>query len=102
MSDADKKPFIAQALFLRGHYYFELKKFFNMVPWINDSTTEFKQPNDKDIWPMIESDFQYAVANLPETQSQVGRVNKWAAMAYLGKVYLYEKNMLMQRLCSTR
>jgi starch-binding outer membrane protein, SusD/RagB family len=28
---------------------------------------------------------------LPETQSSVGRVNKWAAASYLAKTYLYQK-----------
>ncbi len=32
----------AQARFLRGHYYFELKKLFNMVPWIDENTTRFQ------------------------------------------------------------
>ena len=34
---------------------------------------------------MIEADMQFAYDNLPETQGQVGRVNKWAAAAYLAK-----------------
>src|SRR6185436_4129558 len=47
--------------------------------------------NDKDLWPMIEADMLFAYQNLPETQSQAGRVNKWAAAAYLAKIYVYEK-----------
>lgn len=89
-SDAAKN-IDAQAHFLRGHYYFELKRMYNMVPWISDSTTDFKKPNNMDIWPKIEVDFKTAFDNLPETQSEVGRANKWAAGAYLAKVYLYEK-----------
>ncbi|RYE32016.1 MAG: RagB/SusD family nutrient uptake outer membrane protein, partial [Sphingobacteriaceae bacterium] len=88
---ADKTNILAQARFLRGHYYFELKKLFNMVPYIDEATTEYVQPNTADIWPKIEDDFKYAYANLPATQSQIGRVNKWAAGAYLAKTYLYEK-----------
>ena len=51
ISDEDRKNIEAQARFLRGHYYFELKKMFNMVPWIDENTTDFNQPNDEDIWP---------------------------------------------------
>jgi hypothetical protein len=47
-------------------------------------------PNNVDIWPMIEADFQYAVDNLPETQPNIGRINKWGAMAFLAKVYMFE------------
>lgn len=90
LSDADAKNIEAQAKFLRAHYYFELKRCFNMVPWVDETTTDFNQPNDADIWSKIEADFQFAVDNLPETQSEIGRVNKWAAVCYLGKTYLYE------------
>ncbi|HEY4060680.1 MAG TPA: RagB/SusD family nutrient uptake outer membrane protein [Puia sp.] len=91
VSAADKKEFASEAKFLRAHYYFELRKFFKMVPWIDETTTNFQQPNNTDIFPKIEIDFQAAIDSLPVTQSQVGRANKWAAMCYLAKVYLYEK-----------
>ena len=81
----------AQAHFLRGHYYFELKRFYNMVPYIDETTADFMQPNDTDIWPKIEADFKAAYDNLPETQADAGRANKWAAGAYLAKAYLYQK-----------
>lgn len=81
----------AQAHFLRAHYYFDLKRLFNMVPWIDEHNTDKLQPNDVDIWPDIEKDMQLAYDSLPATQSDIGRVNKWAAAAYLGKIYMYEK-----------
>ena len=91
MSQDEIKNIDAQAHFLRGHYYFDLKKMFNMVPWVSDTTTDLKTPNNIDIWPMIEADFKLAYDNLPETQSDAGRANKWAAGAYLAKTYLYQK-----------
>ncbi|SEI78697.1 Starch-binding associating with outer membrane [Dyadobacter koreensis] len=92
ITDAEKVSFTAQARFLRGHYYFELKKMFNMVPWVDETTVDPAMvTNDTDIWPNIEADFKFAMDNLPATQTDVGRVNKWAAAAYLGKTYLYEK-----------
>ncbi|AKD02276.1 RagB/SusD family nutrient uptake outer membrane protein [Pontibacter korlensis] len=90
ISDANRQRIEGEARFLRGHYYFELKKMFNMVPWIDETTTDFNQPNNQDIWPKIEADLQFAMDNLPNTQAQVGRANKWAAAAYLGKAYLYQ------------
>lgn len=90
ISEADHARIEAEARFLRGHYYFELKRLFNMVPWIDETTVDFNQPNDKDIWPNIKADFQFAMDNLPNTQADVGRANKWAAAAYLGKTYLYQ------------
>nr|WP_295931744.1 RagB/SusD family nutrient uptake outer membrane protein [uncultured Dyadobacter sp.] len=92
LTDAELKNIIGQARFLRGHYYFELKRMYNMVPWIDEGTTDFKQPNDKDIWPQIVEDFKYAVENVTATQPEAGRINKTTAHAYLGKVYLYQKD----------
>ncbi len=90
VTDAQRNNIAGQARFLRGHYYFELKKMYNMVPWIDETTEDVKQPNNTDIWPNIEADFQFAFDNLPGTQSDFGRANKWAAGAYLGKTYLYQ------------
>ncbi len=81
----------AQARFLRAHYYFDLKRVFGNVPWIDETTSDLLQPNTTDIWPNIEADFQFAYDSLPENQDEVGRANKWAAGAYLAKTYLYEK-----------
>jgi len=85
----------AEARMLRGHYYFDLKIQFNSVPYV-DETTDYglgieEIPNTPDFWDKIEADFKFAFDNLPETQGQIGRVNKWAAGAYLGKTYLFQK-----------
>lgn len=88
---ADMTNILGQARFLRAYYYFDLKKMFNMVPWVDETTTDFKQPNDKDIWPFITADLQFAFANTAETQSETARANKWAAAALLAKAYLYQK-----------
>ena len=94
LSDADKTRITAEARFLRGHYYFELKKSYNDVPYIDETLTSeeaVKVPNNVNIWPKIEEDFQFALNNLPEVPSAKGRANKWAAAAYLGKTYLFQK-----------
>lgn len=95
MSDADKKVASAEARFLRAHYHFEAKRMWNMVPYVDETITyaagNVKVPNDKDIWPMIEADLKFAIANLPATQPAVGRANSWAAKAYLAKVLMYQK-----------
>lgn len=85
----------AEAKFLRGFYYFELKKNFNMVPYVDETmdittSTPKEVKNDKDIWPMIEADLKFAYDNLKAAQAQVGRVNKYAAGAFYGKALLYQ------------
>ena len=96
VSAADAKRITAEARFLRGHYYFQLARNFNKVPYLDETVSigsgleEVK--NDQDLWPLIEADFQAAYDNLPVAQSDVGRANKWAAAAYLGKTKMYRKD----------
>jgi starch-binding outer membrane protein, SusD/RagB family len=91
-----KKQRMAEVRFLRGHQYFLLKTMFNRIPWI-DETIEgdgFGKVSNADLtskqlWDNIAAEFQDGVANLPETQADAGRPNKFTAMAYLAKVKLY-------------
>lgn len=83
----------AEAKFLRAHYYFDLWKIFKYVPYVTESTPDPSTvTNDKDILPDIEADMLFARTNLPVDKplGQVGRADKIAADAYLGKIYLYE------------
>jgi starch-binding outer membrane protein, SusD/RagB family len=97
LSDLERAQIEAEAKFLRGHYHFELKKMYNMVPYIDETVynpnnlESTKIPNDQDIWPKIEADLQAAYNVLPTKQSQPGRASKWAAAATLAKAYLYQK-----------
>jgi hypothetical protein len=92
ISADDQKRIAGEARFLRAHYYFELKRMFNKVPWITEESESFNLPNDTDIWPNITADMQFAYDNLTGTMNAKGRANKWAAAAYLGKIYLYQKD----------
>ena len=89
------KVMTAEARFLRAHYYFQLKRNFNMVPYVDESVNVNngieKTKNDQDLWPKIEADFKAAYDDLPETFTSVGRANKWAAASYLAKTYMYQK-----------
>ena len=94
LSAADKTRIIAEARFLRGVFYFELKKLFNSVPYV-DETVGYgkgieKVANTEAFWDKIEGDFAFAYTNLPETSSSAGRANKWAAQAFLGKALLFQ------------
>src|SRR5690554_6741344 len=40
ISETERANLMGQARFLRGHYYFELKKMFNMVPWVDETTED--------------------------------------------------------------
>jgi hypothetical protein len=91
----------AEARFIRGFHHFELKKVFGNVPYIGENitgdtssaaaVTNISGSGYVDIWPDIEADFKFAMDNLPATQPQVGRINKWGAEAFLAKVYMFQK-----------
>lgn len=93
LSEADKVEIVAEVKFLRAYYHFEAKKIWNMVPYIDETVTDPQRrvPNDKDIWPNIEADYSYAVANLPDNQDDPGRPTKAAAKASLAQVYLFQQ-----------
>ena len=83
---------IGEARFLRGFYHYELKKIFNMVPYIDDAVTEFRVPNDKDILTNIQADLIAAAAALPITNTDAGRATQGAARGILGLTYLWQNN----------
>ena len=96
ISAADMKRIEGEARFLRAHYHFEAKKMWNNVPFIDEATTDYNQPNGN-IWPQIEADLKFAYDNLPEVMPNKGRANKWAAAALYGKALLYQKKFAEAR-----
>ncbi|MFA6246727.1 MAG: RagB/SusD family nutrient uptake outer membrane protein [Mucilaginibacter sp.] len=88
------KQYVAEARFLRGFYHLEAAKLWKFVPYIDESITytanNYNVPNDKVIWDKIEADFAAAAADLPATQPQIGRANKWAALAFQAKTLMYD------------
>jgi len=99
ISPADTVEYEAEARFLRGFYHFEGVKIFKNFPWVNEfiqySSNNLDVPNYVNgsyinIWPDIVADLSYAANNLPGTQPNKGQVNKWAAMAFLAKAYMYQ------------
>ena len=86
----------AEVRFIRGHFYFLLKTLFNRVPWIDETvpvaqyaTISNVALSSEELWEKIAVDFQFAAQNLPGQQADAGRVNRYAAQAYLAKVELY-------------
>ncbi|PCJ92275.1 MAG: RagB/SusD family nutrient uptake outer membrane protein [Flavobacteriaceae bacterium] len=92
VSAGDATLLAGQARMLRGHFYFDLTKHFGNVPYIDETILAADVPlvPSSDVWAQIEADFQFAYDNLPATMGDAGRVNRWAAAAYLAKAYLYQ------------
>lgn len=91
-----KNQIIAEARFLRAYYHFELVKWFGPIPMNGDK--RFSAGEEKtiprssvaDVYASIEADLIYASENLATIPSQKGRATKGAALALLGKAYLYQ------------
>jgi hypothetical protein len=87
---------LAQARFLRGHYYFQLQIMWGeYAAYISDvdyENVEFAKNNGTELWPQIDEDFDFAQKNLPDSQGDIGRATSWAATAYLGKSKLYQSD----------
>lgn len=99
LSDADfpqKQSRVAELKFLRGHSYFTMKLLYKNIPIFDETASEeeiLQVSNDlpnEESWNKIAADFQYAIDNLPETQTDIGRPNKYAAQAYLAKLRLFQ------------
>ena len=86
-------------------WHFEVVKLFGAaVPYVNDEDVAANvnpQVSNVDesgnyiyIWDKIAEDFQYAYDNLPDTwPAEMGRVNKWAAAAFLAKTRMYQSSV---------
>lgn len=92
----NKKIRLAELRFLRAHSYFTMKLLYKNIPIFDENATAddiLKVSNtlpNEDAWNKIAADFQYAIDNLPTTQTQLARANKLNAQAYLAKLRLYQ------------
>ncbi|MBB1193411.1 RagB/SusD family nutrient uptake outer membrane protein [Flavobacterium sp. SOK18b] len=91
-----KNQIIAETRFLRAYYHFELVKWFGGIPMKGDARfvpgDEKKIPRSSksEVYASIEADLIFASENLPVTTTQKGRATRGAALALLGKAYLYQ------------
>ncbi len=100
MSDATKNRMIAEARFIRACQYFYLSQFWGSVPLVtntltpDEANTVTKTPKSE-IISFIIKEFSEAVEYLPRYKdmpaSEFGRASKQAALAFLGRIYLAEK-----------
>ncbi len=96
ISDADKKQIIGEATFLRAYYHFKLLSLYEQIilrtEIISQETLDKELAGRPESWDTIIADFKTASEMLSATNSpdNLGRANKGAALAYLGKVYLHK------------
>lgn len=97
ISEDDRSMIKGEALFLRGFQYFLLVHNYKEVPLrlIPSNEDESNKPaaQEEQLWKQAEDDLKNAInCNLPVIRSggEKGRIEKGAAIAMLGKVYLYQ------------
>lgn len=86
-----------ECLFIRGFYLFQLAKEFKDVPLRltasqSPSTFPLKNSTQQEVWAQAIEDLTEAANILPVKNEVVGKPTKGAALATLGKIYLYEKD----------
>ncbi len=90
----------AEAKFLRAYYHFELFRHFGPIPVVNTllapDDIDLERNTVSEVFESIVSDLEDAAAVLPITVSanETGRATKGAALALLGKAYLYWGDIL--------
>lgn len=88
---------VAEMRFLRAHFYFRLKVLFKHFVYLDetvaDDSIQFISNSvytDQELWQKIADEFKYAGDNLPPSQAEAGRANKFVAKAYLAKTRLFQ------------
>ncbi|MFB6318304.1 RagB/SusD family nutrient uptake outer membrane protein [Saccharicrinis sp. FJH54] len=79
----------AQARFLRAYAYFDMVRMWEKVPLLTEPQNgNIPQSPADDTYKQIAKDLLFAAEYGSETV-EPGRVNRWAAKAYLARVFLY-------------
>src|SRR5690606_15780892 len=96
ISAAAQNRIVAEASFLRAFAYFELTNLYRDVPLYTEPVSAFsagKGPTDKaEIYAFIKNDLAANIPALPPVvaANEAGRISRAAAIALLGKVYLFD------------
>lgn len=98
MDESLKNRYIAETKTLRSWYYFNLLILFRNIPLIlepltTDNMYAVVQADPAAVYAQIEADLLESIPNLPPVitdANDYGRLNKGAAQAILGKIYLYD------------
>jgi hypothetical protein len=81
-----------EALFLRAHYHFEAWRMWGNIPYYTEDDADFRKPNETKAQAATDilKDLDEAISLLSVTPrfTQKGRVTKWTAKAYKGRVQI--------------
>ncbi len=93
MSEEDKTRLVAELRFMRAFLYFDLVKRYKDVIIYDEVMENIVKDkavsSEKDGWDFIQTDLEFAAANLPDRTASAGRLSKGAAWAMLSRAMLY-------------
>lgn len=94
IDETKKASYIAEMKTLRAYYYFDMYRIFAKFPYFdetvaNPSECRADQYTRDEIVNFIKEDLRESYRLLPETQTEVGRFNKYVAAALLARVDLF-------------
>src|SRR5699024_6328566 len=91
-----KNTRLGEMKFLRAHFFFQLRRLFNRIPYFDENVEpgQYKNISNREytrdqILGMIAEEFAEAAKLLPAEQPEAGRATKYAALAYQAKATLY-------------
>ncbi|HYH57528.1 MAG TPA: RagB/SusD family nutrient uptake outer membrane protein, partial [Anseongella sp.] len=92
LDETVKNQRVAEARFLRAHYYFILVQMFGPVHLSTEETTEVTTEAARaplaEVYDAIVQDLEFAIENLPESQDDYGRATRPASEHLLARVLL--------------
>jgi hypothetical protein len=100
LSDKSRRELTAEAKFVRALSYFYLTNLFGDLPLALTidfhQTVQVKKSTQEQVYEQIIKDLKEAISDMPSSyergKGERIRPNKWAATAFLARVYLYQKD----------
>lgn len=93
MSDQDKIRLEAEIKFMRAFLYFDLMKRYKEIIIYDENLDAYAKDkavsSESEGWDLIQSDLEFAAANLPERTASKGRLDKGMAWGFMTRAMLY-------------
>lgn len=98
LSEEQFNQFMGEAYFLRAYFMYELGSMFGNIPYPTSASVNSEQPqvSGAELWGQVLADLKCAVDMMPAKRNTAGdgHVDKYAAEALLGRVYLFASGFL--------
>ena len=97
LSEESRDSYVAEMKTLRAYYYFDMYRLFEKFPYFDETVANPSQCRADEytrsqILDFIKTDLRNAYKALPDSQSEVGRFNKYVAAAILARVDLFSSD----------